>query len=80
MACKSLREKYGYSNTEIFQETERLVVLAAKYEGIAFGGYVRDVVIPLGELGRQMKSRSLGAKLCRPLALVIAEKSSDLKY
>jgi len=41
----------GYSRRDVFQHAEKLVEIAAKYNGVVFGGYVRDVIVPISEFG-----------------------------
>ncbi len=48
---KILNSEFGYLYDESFQETERLVSVASKHGGVVFGGYVRDIIIPLKKLG-----------------------------
>lgn len=50
-----LCSEFGYSRQEIFDETERLVQIAAEYNGVVFGGYVRDIIIPLKKLNRNLE-------------------------
>lgn len=51
---KILGAKYSYSRTESFKETERLVESAGKHGGVVFGGYVRDIIIPVMRLHRSL--------------------------
>jgi hypothetical protein len=51
-----LETHFGYSRSDVFDQTELLVKIAAKYGGLVFGGYVRDVIIPLKKLGRPLKN------------------------
>lgn len=55
-AFKSLNAKYRYEAIEIFEETEKLVMCGKKCGGVVFGGYVRDIIIPLNKLKVPLKS------------------------
>jgi hypothetical protein len=50
----SLQTIFGVPRVEVYKQTEILVATAAKYGGVVFGGYVRDVIIPLNKLNRNL--------------------------
>lgn len=47
----SILSKAGLKRENIFLETEGLVRCASKHNGVVFGGYVRDVIVPTTQLG-----------------------------
>ena len=54
-AFRVLQSQFGYSREEILLQTENLVKKADKYGGVVFGGYVRDIIIPLKKLNRSLE-------------------------
>lgn len=53
-AFTMLHSEFGYSRQESFAQTELLVKTAVKHGGLVFGGYVRDIIIPLTKLNRSL--------------------------
>lgn len=53
-AFKILEDR-GYGRESVFKHANNLVQCAAKYGGVVFGGYVRDVIIPVKMLGKKLR-------------------------
>lgn len=47
---------FGYLREEVYTEIERLIGLARMYDGVVYGGFVRDVVIPTTKLGLNLNN------------------------